>query len=102
MVVRVRETARDQRCLEYLRRLALRHGADVAGGFRPDGSVWFDALTHLDGTSLRQIKISASPSSQLPAMGTYAFADGGSVWTIVLDGTTPEELDCPSRGDCRG
>jgi hypothetical protein len=77
-------------------------GEDVSIRFRPDGTVWLDALTFFDGARLRQLEMPASPSNQQPVLRRYAFAPDGSIWAIVIDGTTPEELDCPSWGECRG
>jgi hypothetical protein len=76
-------------------------GPDI--GFAPDGRVWFDPVTFVDGRSLRQLQIPASASNDDPRIQTFSYAPDASIWMTVVDMRTPKELGCQQNPDvCDG
>jgi len=61
-----------------------------------DGKVWIDAVTYIDGSTVRQLGF-VSDLGAGDRLGSYAFGPDDSAWTVVVEPGTPEELGCEAQ-----
>jgi hypothetical protein len=71
--------------------------------FAPDGRVWFNPLTYHDGSGIRRLEFPGSVATGELRVGEYSYAPDGSVWAVLIDMQSPQELGCQDDpGRCEG